>query len=104
MKPLDNVTQILKISVIDCCIYAKADDRIPTLLLVDYLDVGGDVAKEQLNYSTSIRLNFLLETFKEKANKEDTNEDDYIVVARACTLYLLGCTLFYDMSGMKVPV
>lgn len=101
---LDDVTQILNIAVVGSCIYAKADDRISTQLLVDYLGVDGAVVKEKLNDSTSVKPNFLLETFKEKTNKENANEDDYVIVARVYMLYLLGCTLFRDKSGTKVPV
>lgn len=101
---LDDVVQILKIPVVGSCIYKESDDRNSVELLVDYLDLDGNVAKEQLNDSNSMKLNLLLDTFEEKENKEDANEDDYVVVVRAYILYLLGYTLFCDKSITKVAV
>lgn len=101
---LDDVFQILRIPVVGNCIYKETDDRDSVQLLGEYLSVEEKEAKEQLNDSNSVKLNFLLESFGEKANKDDATEGDCVLVARAYILYLLGCTLFCDKSGTKVPV
>lgn len=99
---LDDVAQILKVSVVGHSIYREEDELTEVDLVMEYFGVTDEVAREELNHSSFVKLSFLLDGFNKISKKEETSKNDYEIIARTCLLYLLGYTLFCDKFDTKV--
>ncbi|KAL7243210.1 hypothetical protein ACSBR1_015594 [Camellia fascicularis] len=106
MSPtLDDVSVVLGIPVISKSVSCKKLSNVDaTNLLIEALRVTIDEANVALKVvrGQSIKVEWLRQWF---ASMSDADNDNTIeCAARAYLLYLLGCTLFADKTGTRVPV
>ncbi|XP_028075404.1 protein MAIN-LIKE 1-like [Camellia sinensis] len=106
MSPtLDDVSVILGILVIGKPVSCKNLSNVDAAnLLVEALEVTIDEANVALKVARgqSIKAEWLRQRF---GSVSDADNDNIIeCTARACLLYLLGCTLFADKTGIRVSV
>ncbi|RWR76121.1 serine/threonine-protein phosphatase 7 long form isoform X1 [Cinnamomum micranthum f. kanehirae] len=103
---LDDVATILAIPVTGRFVayHGRMSYHDVHSLFVDTLGVDPNEANDELQQvlGQSVRLEWLRGRF---SYITDEDEDDMIDCAvRAYLLYLLGCTLFLDKSGIRVPI
>ncbi|RWR73218.1 serine/threonine-protein phosphatase 7 long form [Cinnamomum micranthum f. kanehirae] len=102
---LDNVSTILGIPVTGKSVSVEQLSFERAMTLVEHgLGVTSQQAHEELVgvQGSSVRLEWLRDLF---GDVTDVDPKEYIRhAARAYLLYLLGCTLFKDKSGTRVPV
>ena len=104
---LDDVAAILGISVMGASVSLSVDrlsDRDAEDLLVQLLDVSRDDARQEVLSvrGQSVRLEWLKSHFQDVSDSDSRRRIE--CAARAYLLFLLGCTLFVDKSGTRVPI
>ncbi|XP_028097181.1 protein MAIN-LIKE 2-like [Camellia sinensis] len=102
---LDDVGTILGIPIIGRLVSAATlTDQQADALVVAALEVDDAEATEELSSARgqSIKLEWLQSKFS--GCKDSDTEESIVCAAKAHLLFLLGCTLFSDKSGMRVPV
>ncbi|XP_028071172.1 protein MAIN-LIKE 1-like [Camellia sinensis] len=102
---LDDVGTILGIPITGRSVSAATlIDQQAHALVVDALGVDDAKATEELSSARgqSVKLEWLRTKFS--GYKDSDTEESIACAARAYLLFLLGCTLFSDKSGTRVPV
>ncbi|XP_028096033.1 protein MAIN-LIKE 2-like [Camellia sinensis] len=102
---LDDVGTILGIPITGRSVSAATlTDQQAHALVVDALGVDDAEATEELSSARgqSVKLEWLQTKFS--GCKDSDTEESIACAARAYLLFLLGCTLFSDKSGTRVPV
>ncbi|XP_028053396.1 protein MAIN-LIKE 1-like [Camellia sinensis] len=102
---LDDVGTILEIPITGRLVSAATLTNQQThALVVDALGVDDAEANEELSSARgqSVKLEWLRSKFS--GCRDSDIEESIACVARAYLLFLLGCTLFGDKSGTRVPV
>ena len=103
---LDDVATILGIPVTGHSVayHGRMSYQDAHSLLVDHLGVNPNEANDELQQvrGQSVRLEWLRGRFSNISDKD--GEDTIDCAVRAYLLYLLGCTLFTDKSGTRVPI
>ena len=103
---LDDVATILGIPMIgrSVAFSGRMSFQDAHSLLVDALGVYPNEANDELQQvrSQSIRLESLRRRFSNISDEDGYDMIDCVV--RAYLLYLLGCTLFMDKSGTRMPI
>ncbi|XP_028108507.1 protein MAIN-LIKE 1-like [Camellia sinensis] len=102
---LDDVGTILGIPITGRSVSAATlTDQQAHAFVVDALGVDDAEATEELSSARgqSVKLEWLQTKFN--GCKDSDTEESIACAARAYLLFLLGCTLFSDKSGTRVPV
>lgn len=104
---LDDVSAILGIPVAGASVAVSPErmsDRDAEELLVELLGVSaGDARQEVLSSrGQSVRMEWLRTQFHSVSDRDRQQRIE--CAARAYLLFLLGCTLFADKSGTRVPI
>ena len=102
---LDDVAAILGINVTGSSVSCeRMSDRDAEDVLVDLLGVSEtDARQEVLSVrGQSVRLEWLKSQFHTVSDRDSHHRIE--CAARGYLLYLIGCTLFVDKSGTRVPI